>query len=132
MFLLSIVSSGIYPIDPDGILIGQPPFNVYCRFNDKTGEVTTEVMHAFSDTLTNVDHCHDPGCYAKNLTYVSGNDGKIIDISQLEALISLSSECEQSFYYECTLAPLRLQDVDRAFWIGRDGQKNVYFTGSDR
>ena len=126
-----IVSSGIYPIDPDGILIGQPPFNVYCRFNDKTGEVTTEVMHDFSETLTNVDHCHDPGCYAKNLTYFSENDGKIIEISQLEALISLSSECEQSFYYECTLAPLRLEDVDRAFWIGRDGQKNVYFTGSD-
>ena len=43
----------------------------------------------------------------------------------------MSSDCEQSFYYECTLAPLRTEDVDYAFWYGRDGKKNVYFTGSD-
>ena len=43
----------------------------------------------------------------------------------------MSSECEQSFYYECTLAPLRDENIDYAFWIGRDGKKNFYFTGSN-
>ena len=126
-----IRSSGIYPIDPDGILVGQLPFNVYCRFNESTGEILTEVFHNYSEGIVKVDNCEDPGCYMKNITYISGDDGKNIEKSQLEALIDLSSECQQSFYYECTLAPLTVGDVDYAFWIGRDGKKNVYFTGSD-
>ena len=88
-------------------------------------------MHTYSENLTNVEHCLDPGCYVKNLTYVSGDDGHHIETSQLEALIELSSDCEQSFYYECTLAPLRKQDVDYAYWTGTDGERNFYFTGSD-
>ena len=125
-----IRSSGMYPIDPDGILVGLLPFNVFCSFNESTGEVLTEVIHNYSEGIVKVDNCEDPGCYMKNITYVSaGDNGKLIEISQLEALIDLSSECQQSFYYECTLAPLRDEDVDYAFWIGRDGKKNVYFTG---
>jgi hypothetical protein len=95
-----IRTSGMFPIDPDGILVGRPPFNAYCRFNDNTGQVVTEVMHTYSENLTNVEHCLDPGCYVKNLIYVSGDDGHHIETSQLEALIELSSDCEQSFYYE--------------------------------
>ena len=119
-----IRSSGMFPIDPDGSLVGAAPFYVYCRFDDRTGQVYTEVLHDHSDVLTQVDHCHDPGCYVKNLTYVSGDDGKVIESSQLQSLIELSSDCHQSFYYECTLAPLRFQDVDLAYWTSRDGQKN--------
>ena len=126
-----IRTSGMFPIDPDGILVGQPPFAAYCRFDDNTGQVVTEVMHMYSESLNNVEHCPDPGCYVKNLTYVSGDDGHHIETSQLEALIELSSDCEQSFYYECTLAPLRKQDVDYAYWTGTDGERNFYFTGSD-
>ena len=126
-----IRSSGTYPIDPDGILVGSPPFNVFCRFDAKTGEVFTEVLHDYSEGLILVEHCHDPGCYVRNLTYLSANDLKVIEFSQLEALTELSSECQQSFYYECTLAPLRFEDIDFAYWTGRNGQKNVFFTGSD-
>ena len=126
-----IRASGMYPIDPDGILVGQPPFNVFCRFDENTGQVFTEVMHSYSEGLIKVDTCADPGCYIKNITYISGDDEKIIEHSQLEALIDLSLNCQQSFYYECTLAPLRTEDVDYGFWYGRDGKKNVYFTGSD-
>ena len=126
-----IRASGMYPIDPDGILVGQPPFNVFCRFDENTGQVSTEVIHSYSEGLIKIDNCEDPGCYIKNVTYISGDNEKIIEKSQLAALIDLSSECEQSFYYECTLAPLRDEDVDYAFWVGRDGKKNVYFTGSD-
>jgi len=49
-------TNGHYMIDPDGGLIGQEPFQVYCNF--KTG--ATEVMHDTED-LTDVEHCHDPG-----------------------------------------------------------------------
>ena len=87
-------------IDPDGILIGQPPFNAYCRFDSETGQVQTEIIHNYSEDLTNVEHCHDPGCYVRNLTYLSEDDMTIIDKSQLEALIELSSDCYQNFYYE--------------------------------
>ena len=66
-----IRTSGLFPIDPDGILVGQPPFTAYCRFNDNTGQVVTEVMHMYSEILNNVEHCPDPGCYIKNLTYIS-------------------------------------------------------------
>ena len=126
-----IRTSGLFPIDPDGILVGQPPFVAFCRFDDNTGLVVTEVMHAYSENVTNVEHCADPGCYSRNLKYVSGDDGHFIETSQLQALVELSSNCEQTFYYECTLAPLRNQDVDYAYWIGLDGKTNTYFTGSD-
>ena len=125
-----IRTSGVYPIDPDGILIGQPPFSAYCRFDENTGQVVTEIMHNVSEDLINVENCEDPGCYVKNLSYISGNDRKVIETSQLEALIQLSSECKQDFYYECLLAPLRNEGVDYAYWTGPDGEKNVYFTGS--
>ena len=55
-----IRTSGMFPIDPDGILVGRPPFNAYCRFDDNTGQVVTEVMHTYSENLTNVEHCLDP------------------------------------------------------------------------
>jgi len=126
-----IRTSGLFPIDPDGILVGQPPFTAFCRFDDNTGEVVTEVIHNYSENITNVEHCADPGCYSRNLKYVSGDDGHLIETSQLQALVELSSNCEQTFYYECTLAPLRNQDVDYAYWIGLDGKTNTYFTGSD-
>merc|ERR1711936_268602 len=55
-------TNGPYMVDPDGGLVGQEPFQVYCNF--KTG--ATEVMHDTED-LTEVEHCHDPGCYQKNI-----------------------------------------------------------------
>ena len=49
-------TSGLYMVDPDGPLLGHPPFQVFCNFD----EGTTEVMHD-SETVTEVQHCHDPG-----------------------------------------------------------------------
>ena len=105
-----IKTSGQYKIDPDGILIGEPPFTVNCQF-DGNGGAVTEIFHNAED-LTAVEHCHDPGCYSKNITYTSGQSGDPIPLPQIEALISLSARCEQSFYYECTLAPLRDEGLD--------------------
>jgi len=123
-----IKTSGEYMVDPDGPLSGVPPINVFCQF-DGQGGATTEIHHN-SENQLKISHCHDPACYSRNITYTSGVDGEPIPLSQIEALISLSENCEQSFSYSCTLAPLRNGDVDYAYWLGRDNSANVYFTGN--
>ena len=66
-----IKSSGEYTIDPDGLLVGLPPFKVYCTF-DGVGGAVTELFHDAED-LIDVEHCHDPGCYTKDITYTSSS-----------------------------------------------------------
>ena len=51
-------TDGFYMIDPDGPLLGHPPFQVFCNFTAGS----TEILHD-SETLTEVEHCHDPGTY---------------------------------------------------------------------
>jgi len=46
--------------------------------------------------------------------------------------MQLSQYCVQGFYYECTLAPLRADEADFAYWTDRHGEKNVYFTGENK
>ena len=92
-----IKTSGEYTIDPDGPLVGLPPFSVYCRFNGED-EAVTEIFHNTEDTQ-DVDHCHDPGCYSKDVTYTSGVQGRPVHIDQIEALISLSGSCTQSILF---------------------------------
>ena len=65
------------------------------------------------------------------MTYINGATNEPIPLSQIDALIQLSEFCHQEFYYECTLAPLRDEDVDFAFWTDRHGEENVYFTGTN-
>jgi len=119
-------TSGPYMIDPDGGLIGQEPFQVYCNF--KTG--ATEVMHD-TEVLTDVEHCHDPGCYQRNITYINGLTQEGVSMYQIVSLIELAAYCEQEIRYDCTLAPLTAEDVDYAFWEDRQGETNVYYTGSN-
>ena len=92
-----IKTSGEYTIDPDRPLVGLPPFSVYCRFNGED-EAVTEIFHNTEDTQ-DVDHCHDPGCYSKDVTYTSGVQGRPVHIDQIEALISLSGSCTQSILF---------------------------------
>ena len=74
------------------------------------------------------------GCYNKSITYIDGemtNERKEIAMEQIVSLIQLSERCEQSFQYDCLLAPLRgLHDVDLAYWEDRNNEINNYFTGS--
>jgi len=119
-------TSGAYMIDPDGGLIGQEPFQVHCNFT--TG--ATEVLHD-TEKLTDVEHCHDPGCYQKNITYINGLTHEDVSMYQIVSLIELAAYCEQEIQYDCTLAPLTAEDVDYAFWEDRQGETNVYYTGSN-
>jgi len=124
-FGLSI--TGFYLIDPDGPLVGQSPIQVLCNFTSGS----TEILHD-SAKLTQVEHCHDAGCYEKEVTYINGATNEPIPFSQIDSLIQISDYCVQEFYYECTLAPLRAEELDYAFWTDRHGGKNVYFTGSNK
>jgi len=119
-------TNGLYMVDPDGGLIGQEPFQVYCNFN--TG--ATEVMHD-TEVLTDVLHCHDPGCYQKNITYINGLTQESVSMHQIVSLIELAAYCEQEIRYDCTLAPLTIDDVNYAFWEDRQGEINTYYTGSN-
>merc|ERR1711970_849611 len=82
---------------------------------------------------TKVDQCREPGCYEQAVEY-QYNDGVndvTIPVSQIQALIELSDVCEQEFYYSCFIVPLRDGDVDYAYWEDRNGEKQVYWTGSN-
>merc|ERR1711892_1464367 len=118
-------SSGLYVVDPDGGLIGQEPFQVYCNFS--TG--ATELMHN-TEKMFEVEQCHDPGCYQKDVSYYDGQTEESINIGQIESLIELSEYCEQTIHHDCTLAPFHDSGVDYVFWEDRHGGKNTYFTGS--
>jgi len=117
-------TSGTYMIDPDGSLIGKEPFQVFCDFS--TG--ATEVMHNSEDE-TEVEHCHDAGCYQKNISYVNGQSQEELDLSQIVSLIELSDYCEQKIDYNCFLAPLFDSDINYGFWEDRHQHQNIYFTG---
>ena len=72
------------------------------------------------------------GCYNKSITYIDGgmsNDKKEIAMEQIVSLIQLSERCEQSFQYDCLLAPLTNNDVDLAYWEDRNKEINNYYTG---
>ena len=66
------------------------------------------------------------------MTYVSGETSEPVAISQLKSLIQLSESCIQSFHYDCTLAPLRNENIDYAWWTDREGEQNIYFTGQSK
>ena len=57
------------------------------------------------------------------------NDKKEIAMEQIVSLIQLSERCEQSFQYDCLLAPLTNNDVDLAYWEDRNKEINNYYTG---
>merc|ERR1719414_97700 len=114
-------------IDPDGVNMGNSPMKVFCDFS--TG--STEVYHD-NEMEIKVEHCPDPGCFQSDVTYTNGHNGTAIAMSQIEALISLSHQCTQDFFYDCTLAPLHSVQTDMVYWQDRHGMDgNNYFTGSN-
>ncbi len=45
--------------------------------------------------------------------------------------MDLSQSCTQSIKFGCDLAPLEDDDVDYGTWINRNGEKEIYFVGSN-
>jgi len=119
-------SDNFYMIDPDGPLLGEPPFQVFCNFTSGS----TEILHD-TENATEVEHCHDPGCFEKEIIYLDAQSESEVALSQIVSLIELSAYCEQSFQYDCVLAPLQSSEIDYSFWMDKHGINNAYFTGSN-
>jgi hypothetical protein len=109
MFLHGIEKNGLYLIDPDGELIGQPPIEVYCDF--ELG--TTEMIHD-SEEMLKVDHCETVGCFQHDIDYG-------VPMSQIQALIQLSNSCIQPIEFGCFLAALEIEGTQLGSWIDKNG-----------
>ena len=62
-------------------------------FNPFLVKGSTSVLHD-SESLIDVDHCADPGCYSRLINYNAS-------IKQMKTLAELSSECHQSIKVFC-------------------------------
>ena len=112
--------SDFYLIDPDGPLMGEKPISVYCDF--RNGIVSTKISHN-SEEKMEVQHCQDPGCYSRKITYNA-------PMEQIQSLIELSKSCSQEIKYECFLSALREEGIDFGFWLDRNGDSQIYWSGS--
>ena len=112
--------SAYYLVDPDG-LGGEEPIRVYCQFG-QSGVASTLISHK-SEGETQVINCEDPGCYARKIEYNA-------PMKQIESLIELSESCQQDIVYKCFMSALQKQGIDYGFWLDRNGDSQVYWTGS--
>jgi len=112
--------SAFYLVDPDG-LGGEEPILVFCQFG-QSGVASTLISHN-SESETQVINCKDPGCYARKIEYNA-------PMKQIESLIELSESCQQDIVYNCFMSALQKQGIDYGFWLDRNGDSQVYWTGS--
>jgi len=121
--MYGVTKSGYYEVDPDGPLIGNPPFTAYCRFEG--GNATTEVTHNRENvTEITASPCEDPLCWNMTLTYDAPMD-------QIETLKSLSEFCYQKISFGCFLSGLEANGKPTGVWIDKDGNDQDYFVGSN-
>ena len=114
-----ITRSGLYYIDPDGIKVGDNPFLVKCNFK----EGITEISHDHQGKII-IPHCPGDRCYHLRLRYPS-------TIKQVRALIEQSDSCIQEITFECKLTTLVANKRSTGVWLNRDGEEELYFTGSN-
>jgi len=121
--MFGVTKSGFYEVDPDGPLIGNPPFTAYCRFEG--GNATTEVTHD-NENVTEITSspCEDPLCWNMTLTYDA-------PMSQIETLKSLSEFCYQKINFGCFLSGLEANGKPTGVWVDKDGKDQDYFVGSN-
>ena len=112
--------SGDYVIDPDGVL-GEDPFPVYCNMTDKGGVGVTVFSHDSEERIHVIGY-DAPGSYSRDIQYRDSS------LSQITALIEVSSSCRQFIRYECKGAVLSLGSV--SWWVSRDGQRMRYWGGA--
>ena len=112
-----IKTSNTYQIDPDGVLIGEAPFPVYCDF--EKGQ--TQIPHN-REYPVEVEHCEGKYCFEMDIDYG-------VPMSQLNALIDISATCTQRLTFSCFLAPLSVIDDPVGVWVNRQNHDEVYFTG---
>ena len=121
MHMYGVNKSNYYFIDPDGALNGEEPIRVYCDFTKDYG--LTQISHN-SEERIEVAHCNDPGCYSRPIIYDSSFD-------QIKALIELSESCSQLMRYDCFASPLVDEGINYGYWMDKNGETQIYWTGSN-
>ena len=121
MHMFGVNKSDFYFMDPDGPLIGEEPIRVYCDFTEDYG--FTRISHD-SEQKIEVAHCNDPGCYARPIVYDSS-------MEQIKTLIELSDSCSQPIRYDCFASSLQDEGINYGYWLDKNGEDQVYFTGSN-
>ena len=111
MLDFGIKTSNYYHIDPDGPLTGSQPFRVWCDFSED------------GRAITEVEKCELPGCYKHDIVYTAPED-------QIQALIQLSENCQQTVRYDCLMAPLMDDGINFGFWNDQQGDPQYYWEGS--
>ena len=112
---LGITQSGRYKIDPDGPE-KERPIEVYCNFTTNT----TEIAHNQTNEVE----------IEKNLSFGVNFDYQV-PMGQVQALIDLSEDCEQSIRFDCFLAPLMsLGNEPKGSWKDQNGNERTFFHGN--
>ena len=116
--------SGDYLIDPDDEQ-GVAPFPVYCNMTDKGGVGVTVVRHDSEDEIY-VHGYEVEASYSRDIHY------NRTSLSQIERLVAISTDCEQSFKLECSNVKF-FEDPDTMFawWVSRDGSNKTYWNGTN-
>ena len=120
MAMYGVDKTGFFMLDPDG-LGGEVPIRVYCQFG-QSGVAFTTISHN-SEGHIQVANCKDPGCYSRKVEYNA-------PMKQIESLIQWSESCTQDIVYECFMSGLQIQGIDYGFWLDRNGDSQIYWTGS--
>jgi len=115
-----ITTSGLFNIDPDGSLVGHPPFEVFCNFE----EGLTEVLHDQDSKTIEIPQCEEPKCFRLDLNYNA-------PMEQITALKEISASCTQFINFDCFLSGLSTLNHPIGTWVNINGDEEVYFTGSN-
>ncbi|XP_019638435.1 PREDICTED: uncharacterized protein LOC109480645 [Branchiostoma belcheri] len=119
---------GYYFIDPDGSG-GLDPFQVYCDMSsDQQSGIT--VVHHDMEKRASVDGRRGPDTRVVNITYTAS-------MEQIQALVSLSSGCEQYLSYDCFLSPIfsrpyrHAQYRQHVAWYSRQNRRMINWAGAE-
>ena len=52
-------------------------------------------------------------------------------MAQIQSLIQLSESCQQEIIYECFLSALQDQGTNFGYWLDKNGNKQIYWTGQN-
>ena len=112
---LGVSESGKYYLShPDEK--NQPPYEVHCQFNSD-GTVETIIKNTNED-VHEFESCQEIGCSKMELQYTASDE-------QLKSLVERSTECEQSISIDCVNSPLKVLNVEKAWWTDLNGKADL-------